>query len=50
MTDSRRLNVNDITYLTPEFIDKTPEGEVLDRLKLTRYCCRRHLLTHVDIE
>ena len=50
MADSRRLNVNDITYLTPHFIDKTPEGEVLDRLKLTRYCCRRHLLTHVDIE
>ena len=24
MADSRRLNVNDITYLTPEFIDKTP--------------------------
>ena len=50
MADSRLLNVNDITYLTREFIDKTPEGEVLDILKLTRYCCRRHLLTHVDIE
>ena len=35
MADSRRLNVNDITYLTPEFIDKTPEGEVLDRLLST---------------
>ena len=36
--------------VTKEFQDKTPEGEVLDKLKLTRYCCRRHILTHVDIE
>jgi DNA-directed RNA polymerase subunit N len=46
----RSLNVNKITYLTPEFNDKTPEGEVLDELNLTKMCCRRHLLTHVDIE
>ena len=30
-------------------IDKTPEGEVMDRLRLNKYCCRRHMLTHVDI-
>jgi DNA-directed RNA polymerase I, II, and III subunit RPABC5 len=47
---TKEMQVNDIIYLTKEFIDKTPEGEVLDKLKLTRYCCRRHLLTHVDIE
>ena len=32
-----------------ETIKKTPEGEALDKLKLTRYCCRRHMLTHVDL-
>ena len=42
--------IDNIIYLTKEFIDKTPEGMVLDELKLTRICCRRHLLTHVDIE
>jgi DNA-directed RNA polymerase I, II, and III subunit RPABC5 len=47
---AKDLQVNDIIYLTKEFIDKTPEGEILDKLKLNRYCCRRHLLTHVDIE
>lgn len=47
---SRDMEVNDIVYLTKEFSDKTPEGEILDKLKLTRYCCRRHILTHVDIE
>jgi len=25
------------------------EGEALDRLGLKRYCCRRMLLTHVDL-
>ncbi|KAL7411698.1 DNA-directed RNA polymerase, subunit N/Rpb10, partial [Mrakia frigida] len=25
------------------------EGEALDRLQLKRYCCRRMVLTHVDL-
>jgi DNA-directed RNA polymerase subunit N (RpoN/RPB10) len=25
------------------------EGEAMSELKLTRYCCRRMLLTHVDL-
>jgi DNA-directed RNA polymerase I, II, and III subunit RPABC5 len=37
-------------YLTKEFRQKTPEGEVMDELLLKRMCCRRHMLTHVDIE
>ena len=44
------MNVDKVIYLTQEFIDKTPEGEVLDKLNLNKICCRRHLLTHVDIE
>lgn len=39
-----------IVYLTTEFAEKTPEGEVLDSLQLSKPCCRRHILTHVDIE
>ena len=31
-------------------IEKSIEGKILDELKLTRICCRRHMLTHVDIE
>mgnify|MGYP002032752900 CR=1 FL=1 len=30
-------------------IEKTPEGQILDNLGLTKPCCRRHMLTHVDI-
>ena len=47
---SRNMEVDKVIYLTEEFIDKTPEGEVLDKLGLNKMCCRRHLLTHVDIE
>ena len=39
-----------VVYLTRENVAKTPEGHVLDNLGLTRMCCRRHMLTHVDIE
>ena len=27
---------------------KTVEGQVLDSLGLTKYCCRRMILSHVD--
>ena len=47
---SKSMDIEKVQYLTKDFIDKTPEGEVLDELKLTKYCCRRHMLTHVDIE
>ena len=40
---------DNIVYLTNKNVDKTPEGIVLDNLKLTRMCCRRHMITHVDI-
>ncbi len=43
-------NMEAVIYLTKEYVEKTPEGQVLDELQLTRMCCRRHMLTHVDIE
>ena len=39
-----------VVYLTQENFDKTAEGEVLDILGLDKICCRRHMLTHVDLE
>jgi DNA-directed RNA polymerase I, II, and III subunit RPABC5 len=29
--------------------NKTIEGKILDSMKLNRYCCRRMLLSHVDL-
>ena len=46
---SKDINTDSVIYLNKEKVEKTPEGEVLDRLKLTNVCCRRHMLTHVDI-
>ena len=43
-------NIDKVLYLTKEFHEKTAEGEVMDELGLNKMCCRRHLLTHVDIE
>ncbi len=43
-------DTSSVVYLTKENTKKTPEGEVLDALKLNKMCCRRHMLTHVDIE
>jgi DNA-directed RNA polymerase subunit N (RpoN/RPB10) len=39
-----------VIYFTEKNMEKTPEGKVLDKLKLFNVCCRRHMLTHVDIE
>jgi DNA-directed RNA polymerase subunit N (RpoN/RPB10) len=43
-------NEDDVLYLTQLNKEKTIEGIVLDELKLDKMCCRRHMLTHVDIE
>ena len=42
--------IDKVLYLTKEFHEKTPEGEVLDELGMKNMCCRRHFLTHVDID
>jgi DNA-directed RNA polymerase subunit N (RpoN/RPB10) len=46
----RKMDIEKVIYLTKDFHEKTPEGEVLDELGLNKLCCRRHILTHVDIE
>jgi DNA-directed RNA polymerase I, II, and III subunit RPABC5 len=46
----KKQSIEETKYLTRENINKTPEGIVLDELMLTKSCCRRHMLTHVDIE
>ena len=54
----KNLDHENIQYLTNEEMDKfgktktlekSVEGQVLDELKLTKQCCRRHMLTQVDV-
>jgi|TARA_B110000093_G_C12870103_1_gene367306 DNA-directed RNA polymerase I, II, and III subunit RPABC5 len=47
---NKGIDLEKVQYLTKTNVDKTPEGEVLDALGLVKMCCRRHMLTHVDIE
>jgi DNA-directed RNA polymerase subunit N (RpoN/RPB10) len=44
------IDIDKVLYLTKEFHEKTPEGEVLDELGMNKMCCRRHFLTHVNID
>ena len=41
--DETIINVNS------KNIKETPECKVLDKLGLKRYCCRRMMLSHVDL-
>jgi DNA-directed RNA polymerase subunit N len=47
---SESKDIHRVVYLTKENMNKTAEGNVLDDLGLKNVCCRRHMLTHVDIE
>ena len=47
---SKGEEVDNVVYVTRENIEKTTEGNVLDELGLTKICCRRHMLTHVDLD
>ena len=47
------MQVDRVIYFTKDMAKKdikTPEANVLDDLGLTNVCCRRIMLTHVDIE
>jgi DNA-directed RNA polymerase subunit N (RpoN/RPB10) len=46
---SRGQQLNKVEYLTSGSVHKTAEGKVMDDLGLSKPCCRRHMLTHVDI-
>jgi len=38
------------TYFDGTSVPQTKEAEVMKELGLTRYCCRKVLLTHVDLQ
>ena len=46
---SQSIDLEKVMYLTKDVHEKTIEGEVMDDLGLTKMCCRRHMLSHVDI-
>lgn len=57
LVNQKKLNQNrkegeidKVLYLTTQNQEKTAEGEALDELLIEKMCCRRHFLTHVDID
>ncbi len=48
---ARGVDQDKVKYLTKNGSkEKTADGLVLDELNIKKLCCRRHMLTHVDIE
>ena len=43
------LPLNEVIYFSKTNVTKTPEARVLDKINMTKICCRRHMLSHVDI-
>ena len=46
----KNMDTDKVMYVAKDLVEKAVEGEVLDTLGLHNVCCRRHMLTHVDIE
>jgi DNA-directed RNA polymerase subunit N (RpoN/RPB10) len=44
------MSLSKTVYFSHENTSKTIEGDVLDELQLTNVCCRRVMLTHVDLK
>lgn len=40
---------NGILYLDTTTLPVTAESQALKELNIKRYCCRKHMLTHVDL-
>ena len=47
---AKGMEIENVVYVTRDNIEKTVEGHVLDELGLNKICCRRHMLTHVDLD
>lgn len=46
-----KKNSDKVEYLTTLNLgEKTVEGHIMDDLNIKNVCCRRHFLTHVDIQ
>lgn len=48
--EKKESDKNEVVNMTNiEHFENSIKGKVLDDLKLTKYCCRRHMLGHVDL-
>lgn len=45
----KEIEDSDSSEKKDKYFTDTFKGKILDDLKLTKICCRRHMLGHVDI-
>ena len=50
LKQEKDMDGNQVVYLTKLYNERSPEAIVMDNIGITRICCRRHYLTHVDID
>lgn len=48
-TDEEESNDSNSKVLLHNLKNKTKQAVILDKLGLKRYCCRRHVLAHIDL-
>ena len=48
-TDEPVSNESGSKVLLHNLKNKTKQAVILDKLGLKRYCCRRHILAHIDL-
>ncbi len=48
-SSSSSASEDSMLYMDGKSVPDTPENKVLNALGLRRYCCRKHMLTHVDL-
>ena len=47
--DLKRTNENAISIHVKDYTKKSKELVAFERLGITRYCCRRHMLSHIEL-
>ena len=43
------VNKDSVIEINHDEMVKTPEGEAMDELGLIRYCCRKTMMTHIEL-
>ena len=49
MTKNMDVNKDSVIEINHDEMVKTPEGEAMDELGLIRYCCRKTIMTHIEL-
>ena len=49
VNETKKLKTGTIINVNSKNIQTTVEGKALDKLKLNKYCCRRMMISHIDL-